>query len=143
MPKDFSQRSVHTHGHLRCKCARSRQNVCAYALCAHAYTWIFLKFFYYLMNLCFRFHKYRRYRHNNMDVCLLIFNAFYIFSKFEHESSPKLWTIQKLFETFEDTISKWTNVIRRNRPFPAPSLYSSPSIELKVLVHYYWTPCTI
>ena len=123
----------------------SQQNVCAYALCAHACAcaWIFLKFFYYLLNLCFKFHKYRRYRHNNMDVCLLIFYAFYIFSKFEQESSPKLWKIQKLFGTFEDTISKWPNIIRRNRHFPAPSWYSRPSIELKVFVHYYWTTCTI
>ena len=42
----------------------------------------------------------------------------------------------KLFGTFEDTIPKCPNIIRKNTPFLASRLYPSPSMELKLLVNH-------
>ena len=50
----------------------SLQNASAYiyALCAHVCALIFRKTFYYLMNLSFKFHKYRGFRRR--DICKTI-----------------------------------------------------------------------
>ena len=47
----------------------------------------------------------------------------------------------KLLDIFEDIISKCPDIIRKNTPLPAHSLDSSRSIELKLLVNHYETPC--
>ena len=48
----------------------------------------------------------------------------------------------QLLWIFRDTISKCLITIRKNTPLPASSSYSSPSIELKLLVNHYESPCT-
>ena len=48
----------------------------------------------------------------------------------------------KLLDIFGDIISKCPDIIRKNTPLPAHSLDSSRSIELKLLVNHYETPCT-
>ena len=47
----------------------------------------------------------------------------------------------KLLDIFGDKISKCPDIIRKNTPLLAHSLDSSPSIELKLLVNLYESPC--
>ena len=47
----------------------------------------------------------------------------------------------KLLDIFGDTISKCPDIIRKNTPLLAHSLDSSRSIELKLLVNHYESPC--
>ena len=68
---------------------------------------------------------------------------FFIFSKFEHQNSTKSWKIHKIFGTFEGTISKCPNMIRKNTFFLAFRLYPSPSTKLKLFVNHYGTPSNI
>ena len=48
----------------------------------------------------------------------------------------------KLLGIFGDVISKCPDIIRKNTPILAHSLNSSPSIEQKLLVNHYESPCT-
>ena len=47
----------------------------------------------------------------------------------------------KLLDIFGDIISKCPDIIGKNTPLKAHSLDSSRSIELKLLVNHYETPC--
>ena len=72
---------------------------------------------------------------------LLIFNVFCIFSRFEHQISPKIWKLRKTQGIFLDAFSKCPDIIRKYTPFLAHNLDSSPSMELKLLVNHYESPC--
>ena len=49
----------------------------------------------------------------------------------------------KLLDIFGDIISKCPDIIRKDTPLPAHSLDSSRSVELKLLVNHYETPCRL
>ena len=62
---------------------------------------------------------------------------------FSNKVPLKFEKYMKLLDIFGDIISKCPDIIRKNTPLPAHSLDSSRSIELKLLVNHYETPCSI
>ena len=70
------------------------------------------------------------------------FSMYFTYSKnLSIKVPPKFENYMKLFRTFKGTISKYPNIKRKTTPFPASRLYSSLSMELKLLINHYWTPC--
>ena len=63
------------------------------------------------------------------------------FQIFSTKVPLKFEKYMKLLDIFGDTISKCPDIIRKNTPLLAHSLDSSPSIELKLLVNHYESPC--
>ena len=63
------------------------------------------------------------------------------FQIFSTKVPLKFEKYMKLLDIFGDTISKCPDIIRKNTPLLAHSLDSSPSIELKLLVNLYESPC--
>ena len=65
------------------------------------------------------------------------------FQIFSTKVPLKFEKYMKLLDIFGDIISKCPDIIRKNTPLPAHSLDSSRSIELKLLVNHYETPCSL
>ena len=64
------------------------------------------------------------------------------FQIFSTKVPPKFEKYMKLLDICGDTISKCPDIMRNNTPLLAHSLDSSSSIELKLLVNHYESPCT-
>ena len=64
------------------------------------------------------------------------------FQIFSTKVPLKFEKYKKLLDIFGDIISKCPDIIRKNKPLEAHNLYCSPSIELKLLVNHYESPCT-
>ena len=75
----------------------------------------------------------------------LIFSIFSIFQYLSTKVPLKMEKQVKLLDIFRDTISKCPTIIKRNTPFPPlrSRSYPSPSIELKLLVYHYESPCRL
>ena len=65
------------------------------------------------------------------------------FQIFSTKVPPKFEKYMKVLDIFGDTITKCPDIIRKNTPLLAHSLDSSPSIELKLLVNLYESPCRL
>ena len=63
------------------------------------------------------------------------------FQIFSTKVPPKFEKYMKLLDICGDTISKCPDIMRNNTPLLAHSLDSSSSIELKLLVNHYESPC--
>ena len=64
------------------------------------------------------------------------------FQIFSTKVPPKFEKYMKLLDICGDTISKCPDLMRNNTPLLAHSLDSSSSIELKLLVNHYESPCS-
>ena len=136
----------------KCVCSSCKQAcaclIMSVHLCTNLDEFFFLVICYYLVSLSLKFYKDPSFCCG--DICKtilkfvysLIFYLFCIFSKFDHQSSPKILRYIKLSWTFEDTISKCP---LEKYTFPSLRLYPypGPSAELKLLVNHYGTPCII
>ena len=99
---------------------------------------------YYRMNLSFNFHKDQRFCCR--DICRTILAFFlilyfqcvvYIFKMWASKLPPNL---KNAWNSLEFLAAQF-KFFWKNTLLPAPSLYSSPSIELKLFFDHYESPC--
>ena len=101
-----------------------------------------LVYLYYLVSLSFKSYNdwklwIRRYLQNNTDACLIL-NFLCIFKIWASKFHPVLKNMRNAMEFLE---TQFQNVQSSLEKIHLCRLYSGLSLELKLLVNYYGTPC--